>query len=167
MGWLPPEIGERVVPKFDWIRMLERVPASSPFFTHELCLRPPEEGGGNRCERLDKKRGYVSRLRPSTICHIGKTLALKAEVDGTDAWLGIDLLAAKTKTHRVTVISALAHLEAKQLLYARVRGGSTGIPRTWATNYVLTQPPAKEMADAGLADLISAYDWFTHGSRAG
>jgi len=151
---LPPDIEERVVPKFDWIRLLERLPAKSPLYTHDGC--------SPQCKRLDKARGSTSWLRASTIAHIGVTLALRAEVDGTGAWPGIDVLAAKTKRHRSTVIAALGHLEHKELLFAELRGGSMGIPRSWATRYVLIRPPDKVMADAGLGDELGRiYDWFT------
>lgn len=153
MGWLPPEISERVVPKFDWIRLLERTPADSPLYGHGRC--------GTMCERRDKRRGLVSRLRPSTIAHIGVTLALQANVDGTDAWLGVDELAARTKRHRATVISALRHLETVQLLHIAQRSGTTGLPRTWANKYVLTRATDELMAEAGLGEESARYDWFT------
>jgi hypothetical protein len=151
MGWLPPEIVERVVPKFDWIRLLERTPADSPLYGHGRC--------GRRCER--SSGGKVWRLRPSTIAHIGVTLALTASVDGTDAWLGVEQLALRTKRHRTTVISAMGHLETVELLHVSVRSGTMGLPRTWANKYVLTRPTDERMAEAGLGEESGRYDWFT------
>lgn len=155
MARLPPDVEERVAPKFDWIRLLEAAPAKSVLFTHDGCPA--------QCRRMDRARNSSSWLRAATIAHIGITLALKAQVDGTGAWPGIDLLAAESKRHRSTVIAALGHLEHKELLYAQARGGSSGIPRTWATLYVLTRPPAKVLAEAGLPEEIGrVYDWFSH-----
>jgi hypothetical protein len=152
VGWLPPEVTERVVPKFDWIRLLERVPPTSALYAHDRC--------GTLCERRDKKHGPVSRLRASTIAHVGVTLALKANIDGTEAWYGVDQLAAATKRNRVTVITALRHLETVGLLHLAERAGTMGLPRTWANKYVLTRPCEQEMAAAGLGEESARYDWF-------
>lgn len=150
---LPPDIEDRIVPKFDWIRLLQRAPAKSVLFTHDGCPA--------QCRRMDRARGSSSWLRAATITHIGEDLALEANVDGTAAWKGIDRIALSTKRHRSTVIAALGHLEHKELLYPEVRGGSIGAPRTWSTRYVLIRPPDKVMVDAGLGDEIRrVYEWF-------
>ena len=152
---LPPEVQERIAPKFDWIRLMGRAPRDSWFYAHgEGCLA--------RCQRFDSRGGYRYHLQAATIHHVGTTLAGHANPDGTEAWMGFEHLAAEVKRSKVTVIAAVKHLEAKQLVFPRTRGGSQGLPRTWATVYVLTTPPAELMAAAGLGpEIAAAYDWFT------
>ena len=152
---LPPEVQERIAPKYAWIRLLNEAPSTSWFYSHdETCVA--------RCERANRDRGYVYHLRASTIHHVAVALASKAEPDGTEIWAGFEYMAAQVKRGKVTVVAAVKHLEAKQLIFPQTRGGSKGNPRTHATVYVLTTPPAGLMAQAGLGpEIAAAYDWFT------
>jgi hypothetical protein len=132
---------ERIAPKFDWIRLIEALPVTSPLLTgHELCGR---------------------RLRASTIKHVGVTIAHAADEDGTNARRGIERLTHATSRARATAIIAVGHLETVGLLTARLRAGTAGIPRTFATNYCLTLPPLDVIAQAQLGEEESrVYDWF-------
>jgi hypothetical protein len=159
---LPPEVEERIVPKFDWIRMLERAqpkvgdpPCPSPLFSHDaLCSQ--------YCRRLDAKRRSYSELRAATIKHIAVTVGQRADLDGRDAWCGQKFVAQATSRHKVTVIAALRHLEAKQLLYPYRRGGEVGMPRNWATIYYLTRPAMEVLVEAELVEkeIGEAFAWF-------
>lgn len=140
---------ERICDKFEWIRLIEALPATSPLFGHALCT--------SRCSRKDG-----TRLRAATIKHIAVTLANKANRDGTSAHPGIGRLVAETSRHRSTVIAVLGHLETVGLIAARERGSTYGLPRTYATSYCLMTPPLEVLAAAAATDTeAKVYDFFT------
>lgn len=144
---------ERIVGKFDWIRLVEALPATSPLFRHELCEA--------RCSRKDGRTGQRSLLRAATIKHVGVTLAHHAREDGTRAFPGINVLAAETSRHRSTVIAALGHLRTVGLIADRIRGSSYGIPRGFATEYCLMSPPLEILAGSAANDTEARiYDYF-------
>ncbi len=145
---------ERIMGKFDWIRVLEALPATSPLFGHALCSA--------RCSRKDSRTGQRSLLRAATIKHIGVTLAHHANDNGTRAFPGINVLANETSRHRSTVIAALGHLETVGLIAARTRGGTVGVPRTFATEYCLMNVPLDILAVSAANDTEARiYDYFS------
>jgi|SRR5581483_10725248 len=148
---------ERLRPKFDWMRTIDGLPANDYLFCHELC--------GGRCSRQDKKRSVSWSLTAATISHVAITIGRAADEDGRNAHLGIDTTAARAKRSRITVIKAIGHLERVGLLMPSVRGGTAGVPRTWATNYYLSVPPAevlREQFSRRGGESARIYDWFEH-----
>jgi Helix-turn-helix domain len=140
---------ERIAPKFEWIRLLEALPVTSPLFTHPLCEK--------RCQRPDGG----GRLRPATLKHVGVTLAHHANENGKHAHPGIGRLALETSRHRSTIIVALGHLETVGLIGAQIRGGMVGTPRTFASDYSLMYPPLDTLAATAANDPEARiYDFF-------
>lgn len=145
---------ERAISRNQWEQIVRTLPGSSPLFAHDRC--------GSRCERKDPARGLVSRLRASTIKHVGLTLATYANPDGTRAYPGIDRLVLGASRHRATVIAALGHLETVGLIVCTLRAGQMGRPRDWANVYCLATPAIEARAGlVGAAAENAVHDWFT------
>lgn len=139
---------ERLMAKLDWLQVLDALPASSPLFAHGRCEQ--------RCQRRDG-----SKLRPSTIKHVGLSLGQRADADGTRAFPGISRLAISTARSRETVVAALRHLETVGLVVSRIRGGAVGVARDHATEYCLTSPHFDIPAAVSPAEQAAIYDWFS------
>jgi hypothetical protein len=142
---------ERLMAKLEWLQVVDALPSSSPLFAHDRCEK--------RCQRRDG-----SKLRAATIKHVGLSLGVRADADGTNAFPGIGRLVVTTSRSRGTVVAALRHLETVGLVTVRIRGGSLGVARDHATVYCLTAPHFDIPAAISAEEHARVVDWFHQAS---
>jgi hypothetical protein len=117
-----------VTPKFTWQTIIMKLPASSPYFTHD------------RCTGCTRKNG--SQPRSSTIKHICHVVADRVRESDPDsrAYLSVKGIAWATSRDPHTVIMVIGHLRKVGLLDRARRGGGFGVAREAPSIYCLTIP---------------------------